>query len=78
VQRESTSAFEIINEATTAMTTSVVKWSGSLTTHPEFLRSRDLTGGPLSLVSTNIELLERKSRDFGIENREYGRRDSSR
>jgi hypothetical protein len=30
---------------------------------------------PLSLVSTTEELLERKSRDCGLENREYGRRD---
>jgi hypothetical protein len=34
--------------------------------------------GPLSLVSTIEELLERKSSVFGLENREYGRRDPSR
>jgi hypothetical protein len=37
-----------------------------------------LERGPLSLVSTIEELLERKSSGSGIENREYGRRDSSR
>jgi hypothetical protein len=31
--------------------------------------------GPLSLVSTIEELLETKSRDSGLENREYGRVD---
>jgi hypothetical protein len=36
-----------------------------------------LERGPLSLVSTNEELLERKSRGSGVENREYGRRDPS-
>jgi hypothetical protein len=34
--------------------------------------------GPLSLVSTIEELLERKSSGSGLENREYGRRDPSR
>jgi hypothetical protein len=33
---------------------------------------------PLSLVSTTEELLGRKSRDPGLENREYGRRNLSR
>jgi hypothetical protein len=37
-----------------------------------------LERGPLSLVSTIEELLERKSRGSGLESREYGRRDSSR
>jgi hypothetical protein len=37
-----------------------------------------LKRGPLSLVSTIEELLERKSRGSGLENREYGRRDPSR
>jgi hypothetical protein len=37
-----------------------------------------LERGPLSLVSTNEELLGRKSSDFGLEIREYGRRDPSR
>jgi hypothetical protein len=36
-----------------------------------------LERGPLSLVSTSEELLERSS-GFGLENREYGRRDPSR
>jgi hypothetical protein len=34
-----------------------------------------LERGPLSLVSTNEELLGRKSSGSGLENREYGRRD---
>jgi hypothetical protein len=34
--------------------------------------------GPLSLVSTIVELLERKSSGSGIENREHGHRDPSR
>jgi hypothetical protein len=34
--------------------------------------------GPLSLVSTIEELLERKSNGSGLENREYGRRVPSR
>jgi hypothetical protein len=33
---------------------------------------------PFSLVSTNEELLERKSSGSGLENREYGRRDPPR
>jgi hypothetical protein len=37
-----------------------------------------LERGPLSLVSTIEELLERKSSGSGLENREYGRRDPSR
>jgi hypothetical protein len=37
-----------------------------------------LERGPLSLVSTIEELLERKSSCSGLENREYGRRDPSR
>jgi hypothetical protein len=37
-----------------------------------------LERGPLSLVSTTEELPERKSRDSGLESREYGRRDPSR
>jgi hypothetical protein len=38
----------------------------------------DLERGPLSLVSTTEELLERKSSGSGLEIREYGRRDPSR
>jgi hypothetical protein len=34
-----------------------------------------LERGPLSLVSTNEELLGRKSSGSGLETREYGRRD---
>jgi hypothetical protein len=37
-----------------------------------------LERGPLRLVSTNEELLGRKSSDSGLEIREYGRRDPSR
>jgi hypothetical protein len=37
-----------------------------------------LERGPPSLVSTTEELLEIKSSGSGLENREYGRRDSSR
>jgi hypothetical protein len=33
-----------------------------------------LERGPLSLVSTVEELLGRESGDFGLENREYGRK----
>jgi hypothetical protein len=37
-----------------------------------------LERGPLGLVSTIKELLGRKGRGSGLENRDYGRRDSSR
>jgi hypothetical protein len=37
-----------------------------------------LERGPLNLVSTTEELLDRKSRGSCLENREYGRRDPSR
>jgi hypothetical protein len=37
-----------------------------------------LERGPLSLVSTNEELLGRKSSGSGLEIRQYGRRDPSR
>jgi hypothetical protein len=37
----------------------------------------DLERGPLSLVSTNEELLGRKSSGSGLESREYGSRDPS-
>jgi hypothetical protein len=37
-----------------------------------------LERGPLSLVSTTEEILERKNSGSGLENREYGRRDPSR
>jgi hypothetical protein len=37
-----------------------------------------LQRGPLSLMSTTEELLERKSSGSGLENRDYGRRDPSR
>jgi hypothetical protein len=38
----------------------------------------DLERGPLSLVSTIEELIDRKSSSSGLESREYGRRDLSR
>jgi hypothetical protein len=47
-------------------------------TLPDFLRSCGSGKGPLSLVSTTEEPLERKSNGSGIENRDYGRRDPSR
>jgi hypothetical protein len=37
----------------------------------------DLERGPLSLMSTIQELLERKSSGSGLENRDYGRRGST-
>jgi hypothetical protein len=37
-----------------------------------------LERGPLSLVNTIEELLDRKSSGSGLESREYGRRDPSR
>jgi hypothetical protein len=37
-----------------------------------------LEQGPLSLMSTTEELLERKSSGSGLENRYYGRRDPPR
>jgi hypothetical protein len=37
-----------------------------------------LERGPLSLLSTSEELLGRKNGGFGIEDREYGRRDPLR
>jgi hypothetical protein len=37
-----------------------------------------LERGPLSHMSTIEELLERKNSGFGLEGREYGRRDPSR
>jgi hypothetical protein len=42
------------------------------------IRMLNLFRGPLSLVSTIEELLERKSSGSGLESRDYGRRDSSR
>jgi hypothetical protein len=37
----------------------------------------DMQQGPLSLVSTTEELLGRKSSGFGLQSREYSRRDPS-
>jgi hypothetical protein len=61
------------------MTTSVVSWSEFLAADPE--GSREVVGlerGSLSLVSTNEELLGRKSSGSGLENQEYCRRDPPR
>jgi hypothetical protein len=65
-------------------TATVAQWSEFLATDPEFwvrflalpdfLRSSGSGTGPLSLVSINEELLERKSSGYGLENRDYGRR----
>jgi hypothetical protein len=55
--------------------------SGGPGSIPGTIRKKKVVGlerGPLSLVSTTEELLERKSRGFCLENREYGRRDPSR
>jgi hypothetical protein len=43
-----------------------------------FLEVVGLERGPLNLVSTTEELLERKSSGFALENRKHGRGDSSR
>jgi hypothetical protein len=43
-----------------------------------FLKVVGLKRGPLSPVSTIVELLERKSSGSGLENREYVRKDPSR
>jgi hypothetical protein len=43
-----------------------------------FWEAVGLERGPLSLVSTTEELLERESSGSGLERREYGRRDPSR
>jgi hypothetical protein len=44
---------------------------------PDFLRSNGSGTGPLSLVSTSEELLDRKGRCSGLENRDYGHEDPS-
>jgi hypothetical protein len=52
---------------------------GSISRAARFFRKVvGLERGPLSLVSITEEILERKSSDSGLENREYGRRDLSR
>jgi hypothetical protein len=61
----------------------VVKWSQFLGTAPELpIRfqalsefPRSLERGPLSLVITIQELLERENSLFGLESRGFGRRD---
>jgi hypothetical protein len=70
---------------------SIPLWSSGQSTWPQIQRSRfdsrryhiffevvGLERGPLSLVSTIEELLERNIRDTGLQSREYGRRDPSR
>jgi hypothetical protein len=42
-----------------------------------FWEAVDLERSPLSLVSTNEELIERNSSGFGLENRDYGHRGSA-
>jgi hypothetical protein len=44
----------------------------------DFWEVGDLERSPLSLVDTIEKLLETKSSGFGLESREYGRRDPSR
>jgi hypothetical protein len=66
------------------VTASVVQWSELLATDPEarirfqalpiFREVVGLERGPLSLVSTIKELLERNRSGSGVENRDYGRR----
>jgi hypothetical protein len=61
----------------------VVQWSEFLATDPEVqVRFPSLVvgleRGPLSLVSTIDELLERKSSGSDLESREYDRKDTSR
>jgi hypothetical protein len=51
--------------------------SGQISRRYQILRSRGLERGPLSVVSTFEELLERKSSDPGLENRDYGRKGSA-
>jgi hypothetical protein len=63
-------------------------WSEFLATEPEVrvrfsalsncLRSSGSGTGPLSLVSTTEELLGRKTSDFGLQDREYDRRNPLR
>jgi hypothetical protein len=54
--------------------------SGGLCSIPGTIRKKvvGLERGPLSLVSTTEELLDKKSSGSCLENREYGRRDPSR
>jgi hypothetical protein len=71
-----------------AWTSSVVWWSEFLATDPEvpgsipgatrFCWVVALERGPLSIVSTIEQLLGRKSSGYGLESREYCRRDPSR
>jgi hypothetical protein len=45
--------------------------------HSIFLKVVGLEQGPLSLLTTIVELLDRKSSGSSLESREYGRRDPS-
>jgi hypothetical protein len=64
------------------MAASIVQWSEVLATDPEArVRFGEVVGlerGPLSLARTIEELFGRKGSGFGLESREYGRRDPSR
>jgi hypothetical protein len=55
-----------------------IQRSGFDSRHYKIFWVVDLERGPLSIVSTIEELFERKSSGSGLENREYGIRDSSR
>jgi hypothetical protein len=54
-----------------------IQRTGVHSRHYQKKKVMGLERGPLSLVSTTEELLERKSGGSGLENREYGRRDTS-
>jgi hypothetical protein len=56
----------------------VVRVPGYYRHYQIFWEVAGLEWGPLSLVSTTDELLERKSSGSGLENRDYGHRDLSR
>jgi hypothetical protein len=82
------SASELNRSSFRRLSTSVVKWSEFLAIDPEvrvqflalpdFLRNTGYGTGPLSLVSTTEELLERNRSGSDLENRKYNRRDPSR
>jgi hypothetical protein len=82
------SSFLIFTPFIVSVNASVVQWSEFLVTDPDVqVRSWcyqivwgavELQRGPLSLVSTNEELLRRKSSGSRLEKCDYGRRDPSR
>jgi hypothetical protein len=55
-----------------------IQRSGFDSLHYQIFCVVGLERGPLSLVGTIEELTERKSTGFGLENRDYSRRDPSR